>query len=195
MLDVGPYYVTALIHLLGPVRRVAGATRISFPERTITSAPRKGQVIRVETPTYIAGTMEFVSGPIATIIATNDVHAAHLPRIEIYGSEGSLSVPDPNNFDGPVSVSKGGRWSEPVAVPAGEAGRGMGVAEMALAIGESRPHRASGELALHALEVMLAFERSSLAGKHIRLRSACERPAALPGGVLTLDGKTAAPAT
>ncbi|HEU5369624.1 MAG TPA: Gfo/Idh/MocA family oxidoreductase, partial [Ktedonobacterales bacterium] len=102
MLDMGPYYLTALVALLGPIRRVTGSARITFPERTIASAARYGQTINVETPTHIAGVLDFASGVIGTIITSFDVWSSRLPRIEIYGTRGSLGVPDPNTFGGPV---------------------------------------------------------------------------------------------
>ncbi len=114
MFDMGPYYLTALTMLLGPTRRVTGSARISFAERTITTEARRGEKIQVEVPTHVAGLMDFVSGPVATIITSFDVHHVSLPRIEIYGAEGSLSVPDPNTFGGPVKIRRGGEdgWSE-----------------------------------------------------------------------------------
>ena len=108
MFDVGPYYLTALVNMLGPVGRLTGSTRISFPERLITSQPLAGTKIKVNTPTHITGVLDFVSGPLATVIASFDVWAANLPHIEIYGSEGSLSMPDPNTFGGPVLVKTRG---------------------------------------------------------------------------------------
>ncbi len=108
MFDMGPYYLTALVHLLGPVRRVTGSTRISFPERIATSQALNGHRIPVEVPTHVAGVLDFASGAVATLITSFDVWAHNLPRIEIYGSEGTLSVPDPNTFGGPVKVKLGG---------------------------------------------------------------------------------------
>jgi len=105
MFDMGPYYLTALVTLLGPAKRVTGSARITFPERTITSRPLYGKVVEVEVPTHVAGVVDFESGAVATVITSFDVWAANLPRIEIYGSEGSLSCPDPNTFGGPVRLS------------------------------------------------------------------------------------------
>ena len=114
MFDMGPYYLTALVNLLGPVKRVTGSARITFPERTITSQPKNGTVITVDTPTHIAGVMDFAGGAVVTIIQSFDVWAHGLPCIEIYGTEGSLKVPDPNGFGGPVLVRKPGQgdWTE-----------------------------------------------------------------------------------
>ncbi len=104
MFDMGPYYLHALITLLGPVRRVCGTTRITFPERLITSQPKHGTKIKVEIPTHVVGVLEFANGATGTITTSFDVRAHRLPCIEIYGSEGSIAVPDPNGFGGPVLV-------------------------------------------------------------------------------------------
>jgi predicted dehydrogenase len=189
MLDVGPYYITALVTLLGPIRRIAGSTKITFPERIVTSQANFGKRITVETPTHITGVMDFANGTIGTIITSFDMWGSNLPRIEIYGSEGSLSVPDPNTFTGPVRLSKPGKGWEEVELTHGYAqnSRGLGLADMIQAIRSGRNHRASGELALHVLEAMLAFEWSSRSGEHILLESTCDRPAAFPVGIV--DGK------
>jgi predicted dehydrogenase len=186
MLDMGPYYLTALVNLMGPVSRVTGSARITFPERVIGSQPKKGKRIVVETPTHVAGVMDFASGAVGTIITTFDVWAANLPRIEIYGSEGSLSVPDPNTFGGSVKVRRAGAqdWSEiPLMFPYVENSRGIGVADMAYALTSGRPHRASGALAYHVLDVMESFGVASQAGKHVEIISGVDRPAGLPLGL------------
>ncbi len=140
----------------------------------------------VETPTHVAGVMDFASGAIGTIITTFDVWFANLPRIEIYGSEGSLAVPDPNTFAGPVKVRRAGaqEWSDiPLMFPYVENSRGIGVADMAYALTTGRPHRASAALAYHVLDVMQAFGEASEAGRHIEIESGVPRPAALPLGL------------
>jgi predicted dehydrogenase len=191
MFDMGPYYLTALVNLIGPIKRVSGSTKITFPERVIGSEPKKGQVIKVDVPTHVAGLMEFENGAIGTIITSFDVWAAELPRIEIYGTKGTLSVPDPNGFGGPVRVflpNEG--WKEvPLTHGYAENSRGIGVADMAYAIRSGRKHRANGELAYHVLDVMHAFHDASDLGKWVDLESTCERPAALPVGLKhgTLD--------
>ena len=195
MFDMGPYYLTALVAMLGPIRRVTGSARISFPERTIMSQPKAGTVIPVEVPTHIAGVIDFASGPVATIITSFDVKGGStLPRIEVYGSEGTLIVPDPNTFGGPVLLSAGhGREREWVEVPLthGYTGnsRGVGAADMAKAIRTGRAHRASGELAYHVLEAMHGFHIASEEGRHYAMASACAKPAPLPAGLpeFTLD--------
>lgn len=187
MFDMGPYYLTALVHLLGPIARVTGSARISFPERIITSQPHHGTVIHVQTPTHVAGVLDFVSGLVATIITSFDIWAASLPRLEIYGAEGSLNVPDPNTFGGPVRIRRADEkeWIElPVTHGFTANSRGLGVADMAQAILTDSPHRASGEMAYHVLDAMQAFEEASRAGCHLGLASRCERPAPLPKGGL-----------
>ncbi len=186
MMDMGPYYLTALVNLLGPVRRLTGATRITFPERTITSEPKRGKVIQVETPTHIAGIMEFRNGPIGTILTTFDVWHSTLPRIEVYGTKGSLLIPDPNGFGGtPMVRGKTDAEWRPVELTHGftENARGIGVTDMVKAALSGRPHRASGDLAFHVLDVMIGFNDSAAAGRHYEPVSACERPAALPVGL------------
>jgi predicted dehydrogenase len=192
MFDMGPYYLTALVNLIGPVKRVTGSARITFPERLVTSAPKYGTVIKVDVPTHVAGIMDFANGAVGTIITTFDVWAAELPRIEIYGTEGSLSVPDPNSFGGPVRIRRAGagEWSEvPLTHGYAQNSRGIGVADMAYALRSGRPHRASGELAYHVLDIMHAFHDASREGRHIELQSTCPQPAALPLGLRhgTLD--------
>lgn len=185
MFDMGPYYLTTLIHLLGPIERVTGSARISFPERLITSQPFHGTMIKVNTPTHVAGVLDFASGPVATLIMSFDVWAANVPRIEIYGSKGSLSVPDPNTFGGPVRwrTSDSKEWEEaPLTHGFTENSRGLGVADMAAAIQQDRPQRASGALAYHVLDVMQSVEDASRAGQHLTPTSHCPRPAPLPVG-------------
>ncbi|MCL6628775.1 MAG: Gfo/Idh/MocA family oxidoreductase [Armatimonadetes bacterium] len=182
MFDMGPYYLTALVNLIGPVKRVSGSTRITFPERVIGSEPKKGQVIKVDVPTHVAGLMEFANGAIGTIITSFDVWAAELPRIEIYGTKGTLSVPYPNGFGGPVRVFLPQEGWKEVSLTHGyeENSRGIGVADMAYALRSGRKHRASGELAYHVLDIMLACNDSSTAGAHIALESTCTPPAPMP---------------
>jgi predicted dehydrogenase len=185
---MGPYYITALISLLGPVSRVSGSTRATYPTRTITSQPKYGKVIPVETPTHIAGVLDFTNGAIGTIVTSFDVWAHNLPCIEIYGTEGSLSVPDPNCFGGSVKVRRfdSTDWAEVVHTHGyTENSRGIGVADLADAVAKNRPHRASGELAMHVLDVMLAFEDASDAGQAVNIGTTCERPAPLPLGLRT----------
>ena len=182
MLDMGPYYLTALVHLLGPVKRVTGSTKTTFPQRTITSQPHYGTVIDVDVTTHLATVVDFASGAVGTLIMSFDIWAHTLPRIEIYGSEGSLSVPDPNHFRGPVKIRRAGAddWSEIPLSFSSDVGRGIGVADMAYAIQSGRPNRVSGALAYHVLDVMLATDEASTNGQHIEITSTVDRPAPLP---------------
>ncbi len=184
--DMGPYYLTALVNLLGPVRRVTGSTRVSFGERLITSEQRYGEKIAVEVPTHVAAVLDFASGAVVTLVTSFDVWSHGVPHIEIYGSEGSLSVPNPNGFGGPVRIRRAGaeEWSEmPLSHGYNENSRSIGVADMASAVASGRPHRVNGELAYHVLDVMHAIHEASERGQHVELESSCARPAALPVGL------------
>jgi len=184
LLDMGPYYLTALIAFLGRAKRVSASTKATFAERTITSQPKSGQKIKVEVPTHYAGVVDFYSGATATVLASFDMWRAKLPCIEIHGTEGSLSVPDPNGFGGEPMVFRAGDkdWS-PLSFTHATNSRGLGVSDMASSIRAKRPHRAGGDLAFHVLDIMCAFEESSAQGKHIEVASACERPALIPAGL------------
>ena len=185
MFDMGPYYLTALVNLLGPVKRVTGSARATFPTRTIGSQPKRGEVISVDTPTHIAGVMDFATGAVGTIVTSFDVWSGQHPPIEIYGTLGSMQVPDPNGFGGTVRIFRpGSDWVEvPLAFGYADNSRGIGVADMAYALRSGRKHRASGELAYHVLDLMHAFHDASNEGKHIMVESTCERPAILPLGL------------
>lgn len=181
MLDMGPYYLTALVTLLGPIVRTSGMTRASFPTRTIGSGPLQGGIIHVETPTHFVGSAQFGNGAIASINVSFDVYHAWAENpITIYGSEGTMHVPDPNTFGGDVKVRRHDEeeWKVlPVVHGHSENSRGIGLLDMAYAVKEGRDPRASGALALHVLESMLSFEKSSTEERHIRLESKVERPA------------------
>ncbi len=183
--DMGPYYITALVAIMGPARRVASSARITFPERTITSQPKYGTKIKVDVPTHVAGVVDFANGAIATIIQSFDVWGHNLPRIEIYGTDGSMSVPDPNGFGGPVRIKRlNSDWMEmPLSHIYHENSRGIGVADMAYGLRTGREHRTNGELAFHVLDIMCALHESSDKGKHIMLESTCKRPKPLPLGL------------
>lgn len=184
LFDMGPYYVTALVHLLGPVRAVTAMARISFPERVADSPAIRGQKLPVEVPTHVAATLAMAAGPVATLITSFDVWGHSLPRIEVYGSEGSLSVPDPNRFDGPVRLLRAGskEWQEVPLTHSDAVSRGTGVADMALAISRGEAHRASGALAYHVLDVMQSFYDASDEERWVYPASTCDQPAALPPG-------------
>lgn len=178
LLDMGPYYLSALVHLLGPVVKVTGASSRPRAERTIGSGPRAGQSFAVEVDTHITGVLEHAGGALSTLVMSFDVKAARLPRIEVHGTEASLSVPDPNNFDGPVEINRGAGWEAlPVSAGYRDAGRGIGLADLAEALAEGRPHRASAELAAHVLDVMLTLMEAADQGRALPVVSTCERPA------------------
>ncbi len=204
MFDMGPYYVTALVSLLGPVARVASSTGASFPERTITSQPKAGDVIQVNTPTHIAATLDFASGAIGTITTSFDLYDTTHSKLTIYGTEGTLQLPDPNTFGGeirllqpaaikaardPLSVNrtpedapasttnKPPEWEDvPLTYDFTDNSRGLGVADLARALRDGSPARASGELAYHVLDVMHATLESSDQGRHIAIESSVIRP-------------------
>ncbi|MGB3713468.1 MAG: Gfo/Idh/MocA family oxidoreductase [Candidatus Promineifilaceae bacterium] len=185
LFDMTPYYLTALINLVGPVERVSSVTRASFSERIATSKERYGEKIKVEVPTHVAGLMNFVDGPVGSIIMSFDIWYAQLPRIEIYGAEGTISVPDPNNFGGVVRIRQAGDgdWSEIQHSHSVTVSRGIGVADMAYALRSGRQHRANGDMAFHVLDLMRAIEESSELGRHIVIDSRCDRPDPLPVGL------------
>jgi len=192
LFDMGPYYLTALIALLGPVRRLTGSARISYPERLIGSEPKRGTRITVNTPTHVAAVLDFASGPVATLVTSFDVGVSESPRLEIFGSAGTLRLPDPNTFGGPVWFRRAGaaEWSEiPLIYKHAENSRGLGVADMAAGIQSGRPHRANGDMAYHVLDIMHSIYAASETGRHVDLASTCERPAPLPVGLpeFTLD--------
>jgi predicted dehydrogenase len=184
MLDMGPYYITDLVNLLGPVARVSAMSSRLRTERTITSEPKKGQVMPVHIDTHVTGSLGFANGAIVQIAMSFDVAAhKHVP-LELYGTEQTLIVPDPNFFGGEVELRKRGRdepWT-PLKVEAPYADgnyRSLGVADMAAGILENRPHRANGDLALRVLEVMEAFEHAAREGRTIEIKTPVTRPAPL----------------
>jgi predicted dehydrogenase len=179
--DMGPYYLTALINLLGPIKRVWSAGRTTLPRRTIGSGPRKGESFPVSVLSYVSSILEFQSGPIVTFVASFDVPAYSHPYIEIYGTEGTLQLPDPNYFGGAVRLNQGGYWTDRSHSHGFGDGnyRGIGLADLVAGLQSGTPHRASAELAFHVLEVMEAIVETAGSGEAYILRSRCERPRAL----------------
>lgn len=189
VLDMGPYYITALVNLLGPVARVSGMAKKTFAERTITSQPKYGQSVPVEVNTHAGANLQFASGAIATLLMSFDMECATLPRLEIYGTAGTLSVPDPNIFGGPVKIFRANQpqpaWQEvPLIHPYFENSRGIGAADLAYAVRGIRPHRATGQLAAHVLDVMLAIDDAAAQQRTIELATTTDRPTPLPAGLL-----------
>jgi predicted dehydrogenase len=185
MLDMGPYYITDLVQLLGPVAGVMGSTARPRSERLVTSEPMNGPLIPVEVPTHVAGTLEFESGAVVSIAMSFDVPKHRHTPIEIYGDKGAMLVPDPNRFGGEVQVARtGGEWEAMRPTHGHIEGefRSIGVADMATALVTGRPHRASGALAFHVLEVMEAFQTSAAEGRRVKIGNGVERPAMMPAG-------------
>lgn len=187
MFDMGPYYMTALVHLLGPVKSVTAVTTCAFAERTATCKEHFGATIPVEVPTHYAGVLAFHSGATITVTISFDVHAHGHSPIEIYGTEGSLKVPNPNTFGGPIQLftPAGNEWQpQTLSHPYATNMRSIGAADMAYAILSGRPHRTSGELAYHVLEIMTAFEQASNSGQRVDIQSKPAQPAPLPLGLI-----------
>lgn len=181
LMDMGPYYITDLINLLGPVSAVFGTAKVTRPTRTIGSGPREGETVSVETTTHISAILSFVNGAEITLVNSFDVHKHDHKPIEIYGTKGSMIVADPNNFEGDILVSDGaGDWSKVDQTHHYGDGnyRIIGLADMAEAIIKGHSHRASLELALHVLEIMESILVSAETGQSVRLKYQCEQ--ALP---------------
>ena len=174
MMDMGPYYLTALVSLAGPVEEVSAFGGISFPRRRITSQPRFGQLIDVEVPTHMAGVMRFRSGAVGSITTTFDVYDDHQACLEVFGTKGSLRLPDPNKFGGPVMVIRAGekeyREAE-LEADYQENSRGLGLWDLCRALHENRPARAGADMFYHVLDVMCAFHEAADTGRHIAIES------------------------
>ncbi len=179
LLDMGPYYIHALVTLLGPVTSVIGAGSRVRSERTIGSGPRAGETIPVSTDTHVTGVLVHASGVLSTLVMSFDAVATSAHPIEIHGTEGTLAVPDPNHFDGEVTVRRlvGEGWeSLPASGGYVGAGRGIGLQDMAV---RGAALRASGELGQHVLEVMNAVLESAGSGQRVDVVSTCDRPEAV----------------
>ncbi|WP_285106368.1 Gfo/Idh/MocA family oxidoreductase [Promicromonospora sp. MEB111] len=181
LLDMGPYYVTALVTLLGPVESVVGAASHTRATRTIGSGPRAGETVPVDVHTHVTGVLRHVSGALSTLVMSFDSVATRASNIEVHGQTGSLVVPDPNQFDGDVELHElGGSWQTlPLSAGYRDAGRGYGVADLATTP-PGVPARADGELAYHVLEIMTALLAAADSGATVAVESRCERPAAVP---------------
>ena len=183
MLNMGVYYVTALVNLLGPIRWVTGMTKTPLPERVLADGPEEWKTFRVPVATHTIGAMEFVNGALASVVTSTDVLAGEVPPMLVYGTNGTLRTPNPNGFRGPVHILRetSDEWEEvPLTHSYALPFRGIGVAELAQAIASGRPNRASGRLAYHVLDTMLAFEDSARDRTHVEVQSECPRPAPLP---------------
>jgi predicted dehydrogenase len=182
LLDMGPYYVTAMVSLFGPVASVIADAHRTWPERTVGSGPRAGETFPVEMDTHVTVLLRFASGVTATLLTTFDVAASDLPRFEVFGEEGTLALPDPNTFAGPVRrrSANDGAWHEVPPVPGfGGNARGIGALELRLANAAGRPPRASGDLASHVLDVLEAALTAVRSGQRVGIDSRPSRPAPL----------------
>ena len=172
-MDMGPYYITAMTYLLGRVETVSATTSRSFQQRTMTCKEHYGEKIDVDVSTFLSGTMRFESGAVGTLTTTFDVWRSTLPCIEIYGEKGTLFVPDPNTFDGPVKLYRpedGEVREMPLLFGNRENSRGLGLLEMARAIRDGHDDFiTSSRRTFHTLDVLTAFDRSSLAGRAIEM--------------------------
>ena len=187
LLDIGPYYVTHLVCLLGPVRRVAGMGRVLYPELRPAVGPRAGDTIQVTTPTFVSGLIEFAGGAQAQLMTSFGIARDDLPFMHVYCSGGILAVPDPDSFAGPVMVrgsDDDSPWrEEPLLFETTRNrsdSRGIGVIEAARAIRDRRAPRASLELSYHVTEVLLSILESNETGRHVNLESTCSPPEPLP---------------
>ncbi|MBB2683254.1 Gfo/Idh/MocA family oxidoreductase [Rhizobium sophoriradicis] len=193
ILDLGPYYIANLINLIGPVKRVGAMTSMASETRTITSQPRHGEIIPVKTPTTIQALLEFVNGATVTLSASWDVWSHRHANMELYGTDGSLYVPDPNFFGGIVEASGRDKdikplkdWEHPFGKinqesPSGSRAnyRTAGLADMAMALIEGRDARCSLDRTLHGVDVMTSILKSGEEGRFIDLSTTCTQPAAL----------------
>ena len=194
MLDLGPYYITALVNLLGPAKSVTAVTTKGSEFRTLgpevaeqyQDTYKPFDTYPVTVTTHLTGVVEFHCGAVITVMASFDVYKHGHRPIEIYGSEGSMQVPDPNTFGGPVAVCRKGQkeWQQvPLSHTYSDNSRSIGAADMAIALRNNRPHRVNGTLANHVLDIMLSFDKASKEGRKIELDTTCERPKPLPLGL------------
>ncbi len=183
LFDMGPYYLTALVNLVGCVQSVSAMTGVSFPTRTITSQPHCGEIVDVEVPTYVAGTLRFENGAIGTLFTTFDVFYPSQARLEVYGTEGTLFVPDPNGFGGPVRLfrpEQGGMQEIPLAYDYTDNSRALGLADMAKATQTGRAFRCRSDMTFHVLEIMEGLIESGKVGHEIAVESRFEKRAGMP---------------
>ncbi|MBC5688997.1 Gfo/Idh/MocA family oxidoreductase [Mediterraneibacter sp. NSJ-55] len=182
MLDIGPYFLTALVSMLGPAKSVCGMATSGFDKRIITfDCPKKGETFPVETPSHVTGTVTFENGAVATVMTSFDIWGHSLPFIEVYGTKGTLRMPNPDTFGGPVFLLKEGEteFTEiPVSYPYSENSRGVGLADMAACILRGTRQKASGKMALHVLEILKGILDSSKTQAYIQLKTTCEQPEA-----------------
>jgi predicted dehydrogenase len=181
LFDMGPYYLTALVTLLGPISRVAGVSTGAGVDRRIRFGPRANEVLPVDVPTHTTGLLEFTNGTVGTLVTSFDVWRSALPRLEIHGTEASLSLPDPNTFGGPVRLFPAGapEWEEVPADGFDVQRRGIGLSNLAGSLRDMDVNRASGRLAYHVLDVMVSLIESSEKGEYVHIASTVQRPPAV----------------
>jgi predicted dehydrogenase len=194
--DVGIYYLNALVNLLGPVHRVTAFGRKLFAERVVETGPRAGESFNVGTDTYVSCILEFSSGALANLVATFGIWGADLPKLQVYGPGGVINLPDPNTFGGPLGANLHSDelgWRDLPLDGGGEDAqrnrRGIGVIDLVRGVADGRPPRASGELALHVLDVMQSVADSTSGGRHIEVATTCRRPDRLPADTLPMETK------
>lgn len=189
--DMGPYYVTVMVAAFGSVKRVIAMSKRTFDKRTVSAdGPMHGAVIPVEVDTHFSASLEFENGVVATLLMSFDIWATGLPRMEIYGTSGTLSVPDPNTFDGPVKIRSmyDTEFRETTLLnPYRENSRGLGLAQMCRAIEKNEEICANGELALHVLEVLCAIDQAGRTKEEVLCHTSCRKPPMLPQGILETD--------
>jgi predicted dehydrogenase len=183
LFDMGPYYIAALLHVLGPVRRVNAHARKTFAVRRVSQGPLSGEQIEVQVPTHVNAWLEFGDGFVVSLLLSFDTHGSRTPFMEIFGTEGTMSVPDPNYFDGPVELTRHDteEWRElPLSNPWRENSRGLGVWEMARAIQAGTPSRIEFETGVHVLECMEKIAEASNDGGWQEINALVDRPESMP---------------
>ena len=182
LLDMGPYYLTAIVSLLGPVARVAGFASTRTRERTIRIGPRTGEHFGVATPSHATAAMELESGVTANLVASFETNSQYVCDLEIHGTDGVISFPDPNSFEGPVRMRRGREgWQEVPFVSRGDRDtRGIGLHELVEAIAAGRPERASGSLGLHVVDVARGILVSAAESRIVEIDSRAAQPEAMP---------------
>lgn len=204
-LDIGPYYMSFLVHMFGAAESVVSMSKISFEERTITNGPLYGEKVKVEVPTHVTGTVKFKNGVLCTVILSFDVCDTMLPRVEIYGKEGTMIMHDddplggPDRYGGPLLYRRiedadfrmgpaddvpRTPWKDvPLCFDYRENSRAIGLSDMARAVLKGGDFRANGDFALHSLEIQHALIESAKTLTPYILTTTCERPAPMKNGV------------
>jgi predicted dehydrogenase len=182
LLDMGPYYLSVIVALLGPISRVAGFAKTLTPERSIAVGPRAGGRFSPTTPTHVSAALELESGATANLVASFEATDRYVCDLEIHGREGVLALPDPNSFEGPLRIRRNrGEWEElPYSSRGAREARGIGLNDLAEAVAEGRAPRASGLLAAHVVDVARSVLAAAAEGETIDVTSRAERPEPLP---------------